>query len=255
MPIPGRRPTRARRRLPAGAARRRSRRPGASPAAAASPARARSARRCAGSVTPAWSATVSRHDGAVAIVGDQRSRHRGAVAEMPGEVVLEDERAGRPRHVDDLPAPLRRQHAAGRIVEASAGSKQTRAPVLAKASASRSGRTPSASIGTGIGAQAGRAGGGHRAGIGRRLDEHGRGRARRWPGRPCDSALWPPLVTSTSSAVTSPPDIRGEQRAQRRQTGRRGAVPGVGPAGGARQGRGQRPRRLQRPRAGSRRPA
>lgn len=45
-------------------------------------------------------------DGAVAVVGDQRARYRTAVAQLAGEVVLDQEGSGGACHVDDLAASL-----------------------------------------------------------------------------------------------------------------------------------------------------
>ncbi|MFE2018769.1 hypothetical protein ACFW9O_12115 [Streptomyces sp. NPDC059499] len=55
-------------------------------------------------------------DRAVAVVGHQRPRHGTAMPQVPREVVLEHERAGRARHIEDLAAPSGRQYGAGRVV-------------------------------------------------------------------------------------------------------------------------------------------
>ncbi|CAO0837747.1 hypothetical protein SMICM17S_13153 [Streptomyces microflavus] len=91
-------------------------------------------------------------DHAVGVVGGQGSRERSGVLvdEPPGEVVLDDERPGRPCDRQDL-GPAGGGERDPRGFWKRGWVTKTRAPVARNASASSSGRTPSPSIGTGTG--------------------------------------------------------------------------------------------------------
>ncbi len=147
------------------------------------------------------------HDDPVGILGGQRTRQgpRVLVHQTSYEVVLDDEGAAS-RAIRTTSA--RRSGASTAPVGFwnSGWQTNTRAPVAVKASASRSGFTPSASTGTGTGLRpAARAIASMPGYVGDWTRTGAPGGASALSA--VVSADWPPAVTSTSAAVIAPPPI------------------------------------------------
>ncbi len=182
-------------------------------------------------------------DVAVAVAVQERRRRLALEREVAERVVLDHEGAGVARHLEHLAPALGREHGAVRV-------RVGRLAVEGPRAAGREG------VGQQVGTDAvgvaghrqrpqpGGAGGRHRAGIGRRLDEHRRARRRQRAQAGGERGL----AAEADDHVVLPhpaPDLGGEPRAQRRDPLERHPVPRAGPSRGARQRLRERAERLQ----------